>query len=458
MSKRITIELVREFAQNVGYNVQEDKYINKRTHMHFKCNKCGEVLTTYFDNFKIHHNCKNYCNIDITKLLENKGKYEERCKELNLHIVDNEHNNFSVLSNKIILSDKEGYLYSLDFNNLKVIKRRNTTPAIFFNLNPYTKENIRNYIRLNDINIELIDEDFNGVDAKTQMIWNCPIHGKFEKSWNEIKNGQYCPICGKLHAIEGRKNDYEMIKKGFEDVGYTLISKEYISNQEPLEYICSHHKDVGIQTISWASLISGHRCIHCVKERMFNAKDINPKSPKSHMKFAKQIHEMYGDKFTFLGEYYDSKTKIEMYCNDCKSTFLGSPNHMLEGHLGCSCKSKSLGEDFIKEWLDVNHVGYLREHRIKDCKDKKPLPFDFIIYKDIERTKFDFLIEFQGKQHYENTNWTTDPIESLRIFKIQQKHDKIKFDYCNDNNIKLLRIPYWEMNNLNKILELNCTR
>ena len=60
------------------------------------------------------------------------------------------------------------------------------------------------------------------------------------------------------------------------------------------------------------------------------------------MKFAKQIHEMYADKFTFIGEYYNSKTKIEMYCNDCKSTFQGSPNHMLEGHLGCSCQSKSL--------------------------------------------------------------------------------------------------------------------
>ena len=32
--------------------------------------------------------------------------------------------------------------------------------------------------------------------------------------------------------------------------------------------------------------------------------------------------------------------------------------------------------------------------------------------------------------------------------------DNIKTKYCEDNNIKLIRIPYWNYNNIEQILEL----
>ena len=37
--------------------------------------------------------------------------------------------------------------------------------------------------------------------------------------------------------------------------------------------------------------------------------------------------------------------------------------------------------------------------------------------------------------------------------KKQQEHDKIKDNYCKDKNINLLRIPYWEFNNIENILK-----
>ena len=36
--------------------------------------------------------------------------------------------------------------------------------------------------------------------------------------------------------------------------------------------------------------------------------------------------------------------------------------------------------------------------------------------------------------------------------KVIQYHDKIKNDYCKKNNIPLIRIPYWEKNNLEEFL------
>ena len=37
-------------------------------------------------------------------------------------------------------------------------------------------------------------------------------------------------------------------------------------------------------------------------------------------------------------------------------------------------------------------------------------------------------------------------------FKSQQYRDKIKTEYCKNNNIKLIRIPYTDFDNIEKIL------
>jgi hypothetical protein len=78
-----------------------------------------------------------------------------------------------------------------------------------------------------------------------------------------------------------------------------------------------------------------------------------------------------------------------------------------------------------------------------------PLRFDFyLVDKNI-------CIEYDGKQHYILVNFTSklsqETMESnLSKCKIQ---DEIKNTYCKNNNIKLIRIPYWEFKNISLILE-----
>ena len=38
-------------------------------------------------------------------------------------------------------------------------------------------------------------------------------------------------------------------------------------------------------------------------------------------------------------------------------------------------------------------------------------------------------------------------------FDLTKRRDEIKNKYCQENNIKLLRIPYWEFDNIENILE-----
>lgn len=340
--------------------------------------------------------------------------------------------------------DTEGYLYSLTTGNMKVINRRNSSPARFFRNNPYTLDNIKLFISIYSPDIKVLSDVFD--TAKSAYRFECSHHGLFEKSWNEIKNGQYCPKCGILNSAEVRKNNIEDVRDAFKLRSYHLVSEVYHTNDTPLEYICSKHKDKGIQFLTWGNFIGDKGCYHCGREQMAL------KQTKSHEKFDEELYLLHGDKYSIKSNYTKSDNKVDIYCNDCNTSFSSKASHLLAGHMGCRCKSSSLGEDKIIEFLDSNNIVYTGQFRIGDCKNKRPLPFDFAIFADLEKTELLYLIEFQGKQHYSKTGWSSDDAKNEECFIKQQKNDQIKRDYCSKNKIELIEIPYWKINEIEGIL------
>lgn len=112
------------------------------------------------------------------------------------------------------------------------------------------------------------------------------------------------------------------------------------------------------------------------------------------------------------------------------------------------CNSKySKGERKIKEFLDDNLIQYDTQYKFEDCKHINSLPFDFVIFDFNNKIKC--LIEYDGEQHYNFIKLFHGDEEG---FKYQQLRDRIKTDYCKDHNIKLIRIPYTDYNNINQIL------
>jgi len=63
------------------------------------------------------------------------------------------------------------------------------------------------------------------------------------------------------------------------------------------------------------------------------------------------------------------------------------------------------------------------------------------------------LIEYDGEFHYKPARYSKDKNKMLVKLKYQQENDNIKNIYCKNNNIPLLRIPYWEFKNIETILE-----
>jgi len=134
-------------------------------------------------------------------------------------------------------------------------------------------------------------------------------------------------------------------------------------------------------------------------------------------------------------------------CNHYK--FWAYPQTLMNRAVSCPMCGESKGEIKIRMFLRSNKIKFIPEYSFDDLRGKrnKPMPFDFAIF---DKDNLIMLIEFDGSYHYVSRGrHTADLLEK------QQYRDKIKDKYCKDNNIKLLRIPYWEYKDIEKILTEN---
>lgn len=101
---------------------------------------------------------------------------------------------------------------------------------------------------------------------------------------------------------------------------------------------------------------------------------------------------------------------------------------------------QSRGELKISEILDNYDVIYKREYSFKELisQNNRPLRFDFVIFTD--NGDIDFIIEYQGKQHFEPCG----AFGGKRGFYQQVYNDNKKRRFCALNNIRLIEIPYTE--------------
>lgn len=128
---------------------------------------------------------------------------------------------------------------------------------------------------------------------------------------------------------------------------------------------------------------------------------------------------------------------------DCGSFFSATTHELKQGKDSCGCNSKSKGEKIIEQIFIDNKINYKNQYSFKNLKNKRKLKFDFAIFNSGNQLKC--LIEYQGKQHYE-------PVEFFggnENFHMQQELDQKKRNFCKDNNIKLIEIPYWDFDKIN---------
>ncbi len=227
-----------------------------------------------------------------------------------------------------------------------------------------------------------------------------------------------------------RRLSYDDIKENIEKEGYKLItnSKEYKNTKSKIKAICPNGNE---WIFKYNYFQQGQRC-GCDK--------CCPSNKKLSYDYVKNYIEDFGYKL-ISKEYKNNHTKLDILCPTCGEIFKCHFNNFQQGSRCPNCQPISKGELKIKEYLDDKNIEYIQEKIFPECKDKRFLRYDFYL------PKYNLCIEYNGTQHYKKKFRMSDEDMDDRI-----KKDKIKEQFCIDNNIDLLIIPYWDFKNIEFIL------
>ena len=104
-------------------------------------------------------------------------------------------------------------------------------------------------------------------------------------------------------------------------------------------------------------------------------------------------------------------------------------------------KNMSFGEKRINEYLNNKDIEFVWQKTFPDCRNINCLRFDFYL------PQYNLLIEFDGEQHFREAYYGGHIELAQQNFEQQKHNDAIKTKYCQDKNIKLLRLDYMDLDN-----------
>lgn len=143
-----------------------------------------------------------------------------------------------------------------------------------------------------------------------------------------------------------------------------------------------------------------------------------------------------------VGKNYRNSAMWECFCRICGEYFITSAAVLLHANpFSCGCV-RSKGEQIIAGILKEHNIDFVKQKTFSTCKNKNRLRFDFWL------PEYGVCLEYDGIQHYKKSNeWDND-----EKFATRKKNDKIKDQWCAENGVILIRIPYNKTNNIESIL------
>lgn len=280
-------------------------------------------------------------------------------------------------------------------------------------------DKVRNYIASHGDT--LLSTEYKNNSTKLDIL--CKNNHTFKMTFHDYKDGN-CR-CGQCYK-ENREITKDEVVQYLNQYGYELVG-EYKNTQEKIKIKCPNGHIAEMAFCQFKS--NGHRCKYCVNK--------NIKLDYDYVKSA-----LYESGYILLDDEYINNThKMNMLCPNGHKIKMSWTSFKMG--VRCSECNRSSGELEIINFLNKNNINYESQYAFDGCRDKKVLPFDFYV------PDYNICIEFDGEQHFR-------PFEIFggeAGFDIRVKHDNIKNEYCKSNNIKLIRIPYYEFKNISTILQ-----
>lgn len=362
----------------------------------------------------------------------------EFCEELGLECKSTEYKSVSSKLTFVCTNCGENFERTFD----KLMRSKSTTCSNCGKRkakNTLKYEEVKQYIEIDsNSNCKLLQDYY--ISAKDKLKLKCSCGNVFYTTLNKFKslNKRQCNDCGKKIRIMNKKLKISDVKNMVKEIGYTFIKfvddPSTLDSKTKFQIRCKNDHEY---TTTYNNIQQGKRCGLCRGRN------------KTTEMFKAEVYEKTNGEYELLSEYTDSSTYVIIHHHTCGNDYKVKPNNFISGHRCPHCNF-SKGEKQIETYLMTHNVTNITQYRFDDCRNVLPLPFDFAIFKNNELV---LLIEYDGKQHFEPVNYgRLSDEDTLENFKYIQHNDNIKNTYCKENNISLLRIPYWEFDNIEQIL------
>lgn len=426
---------------------------------------------------------KTYSEEDVKQIVENAGYTflaSERDEKYKLRITVKCNNGHEA--------------YSVDFYSFKRGGRCRKCSMKSAKIKSRLKyEDVKKYIESEGYT--LVSEEYTNNQSRLEIL--CPENHLFEMGYSDFKRGRRCRKCSDIRNANHKRKDFDQIRESFEDENYTLISdsSDYKRASTKLQVICPNGHGIDM---TWNSFQRGVRCIKC---------DIENRSAKLRKSFSDVIKCIEASGFEYLeGEYVNNLSKLKLRCsnghvfystydkiqstgrgcrqcsiksaaekrrlsveevhkyinslqyewidgvyknNESQLTIVCDKGHEFTNRLGnlksgqrCTKCRISKGESEVKRILEKYDITHIQHYKFDDCMFHKKLTFDFYL------SEVNTIIEYDGIFHYQIIKYKG----GLDAFVDGKIRDTVKNYYCEKNNITLIRIPYWEFNNIESIL------
>lgn len=261
----------------------------------------------------------------------------------------------------------------------------------------------------------------------------CPDHGEFWQDAGSHLCGIGCPKCAG-HGLMNRE-EFIRIATIVHNGRYDYTNVNWVDTKTKICIVCPKHGDFW----QWPyDHLKGCGCRLCAIEQT------SEKNKMTLEDFIQRANIIHNKKFDYSKSVYKSyDVKLTIIC-PIHGEFEQTPHMHLMGQ-GCPYCKESHGERDIAKWLDRHNLEYNRQYNI--------IPQQVLFGRNRFRVDFylptyNTIIEFNGSQHYERaTNWQTED-----EFAEQQDRDRRLREYCKRHKIRLIEIPYTEIDNIDKIL------
>ena len=310
-------------------------------------------------------------------------------------------------------------------------------------VNKYTYETAKEFVE--SCNCEFLSDNYCGMNEKYNFRCMCGscFTTTFAKFQN--RNKRQCNKCGRKGTPQTKPLDINYVSNYFKMYDCELISNNYENYHTDLVAICSCGREFYTSYAKFRN--SKHQCQEC------SQRDANEFKCKYTYEYVNDLLKEHEEKLLTpkTSDYIIRKSDIEIKCS-CGEIYTTQLAIVLDYDKYCcnECSfaniSLSLGELKVHDYLVNNNIKFKEQYSFNDCKYKYVLRFDFAIF-DINDNLI-CLCEYDGIQHFK----PFDYYGGINTFNLIKIRDNIKNIYCMDNNIKLIRIPYTQINNIEEIL------